>query len=123
MFRTFEYITYVTTPPLKGGCTRFEVEHISCNLLLYIGKNIIKIGVQPSKIPKIAAFIWTFLPMFGRPILGYFGGCKILKIIFSQFLVCVSYNTIVSYMIYVQLQILCILLLKEGCMIFEFEHI
>ena len=23
---------------LKGGCTRFEVEHISCNLLLYIGK-------------------------------------------------------------------------------------
>ena len=24
---------------LKGGCTRFEVEHISCNLLLYIGKH------------------------------------------------------------------------------------
>ena len=24
---------------LKGGCTRFEVEHISCNLLLYKGKN------------------------------------------------------------------------------------
>ena len=23
---------------LRGGCTRFEVEHISCNLLLYIGK-------------------------------------------------------------------------------------
>ena len=23
---------------LKGGCTRFEVEHISCNSLLYIGK-------------------------------------------------------------------------------------
>ena len=22
---------------LKGGCTRFEVEHLSCNLLLYIG--------------------------------------------------------------------------------------
>ena len=25
---------------LKGGCTRFEVEHISCNLLLYIGKKL-----------------------------------------------------------------------------------
>ena len=23
---------------LKGGCTRFEVEHISYNLLMYIGK-------------------------------------------------------------------------------------
>ena len=23
---------------LKGGCTRFEIEHISCNLLLYVGK-------------------------------------------------------------------------------------
>ena len=33
--------------PLKGGCTRFEVEHISCNLLLY--KNMY---ILLSKIPK-----------------------------------------------------------------------
>ena len=26
------------TAALKGGCTRFEVEYISCNLLLHIGK-------------------------------------------------------------------------------------
>ena len=38
-----EYIIITSLPIrllkyIKGGCTRFEVEHISCNLLLYIGK-------------------------------------------------------------------------------------
>ena len=29
---------------LKGGYTRYEVEHISCNLLLYIGKTELTLG-------------------------------------------------------------------------------
>ena len=38
-----EYIIITSLPIrllkyIKEGCTRFEVEHISCNLLLFIGK-------------------------------------------------------------------------------------
>ena len=29
---------------LKRGCTRFELEHLSCNLLLYTGKAYSKLG-------------------------------------------------------------------------------
>ena len=50
---------------LKGGYTRFEVEHMSCNLLLYIEKHskiwkkkTLNIS-QPSKYPKIAAKMRT----------------------------------------------------------------
>ena len=74
---------------LKGGCTRFEVENISCNLLLYIlyRKNKIKIErkkiiLQPSKYPKIAANVRTLAWQLLKAV-------KFSKKI--QFLLCFSY--------------------------------
>ena len=64
------YIVVKIVNFFKGGCTRFEVEHISCNLLLYIGKNSKNIFVENftalKVYPKIAAYIRAFPPMFGR---------------------------------------------------------
>ena len=67
---------------------RFEVEHISWNLLLYIVKPYKKLGnifpkiLEPSHYPKIAAQIRTFLPIFERP---NFEGYKIFFINLSNF--------------------------------------
>ena len=82
---------------LKGGCTRFEVEHMSFNLQLYIGKTQLSKILKPQSTLKQSMF-GLFSPCsseYRLLILEYFEGCKILY-------------TIVSYMIYVQLQILCI---------------
>ena len=40
MFVCIYYICML--PTLKGGSTRFEVKHTSCNLLLYMGKTLKK---------------------------------------------------------------------------------
>ena len=90
--------------PLKGGCTRFEVKHISCNLLLYIGKpyfsenfRAFQVTCQNSNVP-----IWAENSELGSYV-------RILeKLLNDKRNYCIL-HTIVSYMTYVQLQILCTL--------------
>jgi len=76
---------------LKEGCTRFEVEHISFNLVIVYRKNIEKIGEfflkisQHSKYPKNSC-LYSHLSQcnvrtseFRLLILGYFGVVNLSK--------------------------------------------
>ena len=52
---------------LKGGCTRFEVKHISCNLL----KNLVKKKFNnPQSTLKLAAYIRTSEHWLKSPNIG-----------------------------------------------------